>query len=106
MDNLGLITQVNGLNQGQVVWRDVMGAPDNITLVELGPGRGTLMRDALRATKSLSGFREALRCRLVEASQPLIDLQRATLAQSSALTTWSSGLSGCSGPAIVVANEV
>ncbi len=88
-----------------VVWRDVMGAPGNVTLLELGPGRGTLMRDALRATKSLAGFRQALRCHLVEASQPLIDVQRATLTQSSERLSWSSGLARCSGPAIIVANE-
>ena len=37
------------------VWRQ-MGAPDNVRMVELGPGRGTLLADALRATIVLGDF--------------------------------------------------
>ena len=33
-----------------VTWYQ-MGAPERIHLVELGPGRGTLMQDALRAVR-------------------------------------------------------
>ena len=40
-------------------------------LVELGPGRGTLMADALRAAGSVSGFRDAVTVHLVERSAPL-----------------------------------
>ena len=36
-------------------WRD-LGAPAPFRLVELGPGRGTLLADALRATRSVPGF--------------------------------------------------
>src|SRR5919199_2601437 len=36
-------------------WRR-MGAPDPVRLVELGPGRGTLMRDALRAARAAPDF--------------------------------------------------
>lgn len=89
-----------------VVWRDVLGAPSAVTLAELGPGRGTLLRDALRATSSLSAFRQALRCHLVEASEPLIVLQRKALAQSGALLSWGPDLSGITAPAIVIANEL
>ena len=32
------------------VWKQ-MGAPENVRLIELGPGRGTMMKDALRAVK-------------------------------------------------------
>src|SRR3954453_10786834 len=49
------------------VWR-LMGSPENVRLVELGPGRGTLMRDALRATKVMPGFRKAAVVHLIEIS--------------------------------------
>lgn len=52
------------------VWMD-QGAPDRIVLAELGPGRGTLMADALRATTRVPGFHAALELHLIEASGPL-----------------------------------
>ena len=39
-------------------WRQ-LGAPARFRLVELGPGRGTLMADALRAAGQAPGFIEA-----------------------------------------------
>mgnify|MGYP006285579797 CR=1 FL=1 len=47
------------------------GAPAPVTLAELGPGRGTLMADALRAAARVPGFRDAARLHLVERSAPL-----------------------------------
>lgn len=52
------------------VWMD-QGAPALFTLAELGPGRGTLMADALRATRRVPGFHDSLRLHLVEASPVL-----------------------------------
>ena len=43
-----------GLWMGSV-WQQ-MGAPENVRIIELGPGRGTLMHDALRAAKIVKGF--------------------------------------------------
>ena len=51
-------------------WLD-QGAPAPFTLAELGPGRGTLMADLLRATKAVPGFHAAMRIKLVEASPTL-----------------------------------
>ncbi|MEJ2022127.1 MAG: SAM-dependent methyltransferase, partial [Maritimibacter sp.] len=59
-------------------WLD-QGAPVPFTLAELGPGRGTLMADILRATKAVPGFHAGLRLHLVEASPTLRDKQRTTL---------------------------
>ncbi len=59
-------------------WVD-QGAPDPFTLAELGPGRGTLMADILRATKSVSGFHMAMRVVLVEASPRLRAVQAKAL---------------------------
>ncbi|HET6618625.1 MAG TPA: SAM-dependent methyltransferase, partial [Dongiaceae bacterium] len=47
------------------------GAPDPFLLVELGPGRGTLMADALRAAKVRPQFLSGMRLHLVEISRPL-----------------------------------
>ena len=56
------------------VWSD-QGQPTPFTLAELGPGRGTLMADALRATARVPGFHAALRLHLVEASPVLRAIQ-------------------------------
>lgn len=85
------------------VWR-LMGRPDPVLLVELGPGRGTLMADALRAAARVPGFRAALRLHLVEASPVLRERQRQTLAAHAPV--WHADLADMpDGPAIVIANE-
>lgn len=60
-------------------WLD-QGAPQRVVLAELGPGRGTLMADVLRATRAVPGFHAALRICLVEASPVLRDRQAQALA--------------------------
>ena len=59
-------------------WLD-QGAPTPFTLAEIGPGRGTLMADVLRATKGVPGFHAALSLTLIEASPRLRTLQAQTL---------------------------
>ena len=59
-------------------WLD-QGAPANFTLAELGPGRGTLMADVLRATRAVPGFHRAAQLTLVEASAHLRAAQRQAL---------------------------
>jgi len=51
-------------------WR-AMGSPGRFALVEIGPGRGTLMADILRATKHIPGFTEALNLNFIEQSPVL-----------------------------------
>jgi SAM-dependent MidA family methyltransferase len=87
-----------------VTW-EAMGRPDPVLLVELGPGRGTLMADALRAASDVAApFRAALRVHLVEASPRLREAQRARL--GGAVAAWHDDLAAVpSGPAIVLANE-
>jgi len=54
-----------------VAWQH-LGRPDPVLLVEAGPGRGTLMADALRAVRrSAPGFAAALRVHLIETSPRL-----------------------------------
>ncbi|MFW8594530.1 class I SAM-dependent methyltransferase [Cribrihabitans neustonicus] len=60
-------------------WLD-QGAPAAFTLAELGPGRGTLMADLLRATRGVPGFHTAMQIHLVEASPALRKRQAEALA--------------------------
>lgn len=86
------------------VWQ-MMGAPAGIRLIELGPGRGTLMADALRALKILPGLREAISVHLVETSPVLRDAQARNLA-GTASPIWHDRVeSALDGPVIVIANE-
>jgi len=87
------------------VWR-AMGEPSPVRLVELGPGRGTLMADALRAARVLPAFRSATAVHLVETSPALRARQEAALAPAGAPVSWHGDLAEVpDGPAIVVANE-
>jgi NADH dehydrogenase [ubiquinone] 1 alpha subcomplex assembly factor 7 len=87
-----------------VVWQQ-MGAPQSVRLIELGPGRGTLMRDALRAARLVPPFLAALKVDLVETNSALEKAQRAALAGADVPITWSCDPAPGSGAAIVIANE-
>lgn len=85
------------------VWMD-QGRPDRIVLAELGPGRGTLMADALRATRGVPGFHDALALHLVEASPTLRAVQAAALAGHAPV--FHGGVADLpEGPLFLVANE-
>jgi NADH dehydrogenase [ubiquinone] 1 alpha subcomplex assembly factor 7 len=87
------------------VW-DGMGRPSPLRLLELGPGRGTLMRDALRAAQAVPQFIEAAAVHLIEVSAPLRQLQEQTLASRRDAVTRHSALDEVPpGPAIIIANE-
>ncbi|MEZ5997287.1 MAG: SAM-dependent methyltransferase [Hyphomonas sp.] len=86
-------------------WR-AMGSPETFRLVEIGPGRGALMQDALRLAMMAGGedFAKAMRLTLVEMSPALRDIQRAEL--SSATPDFVSTLAEVPpGPMLLVANE-
>jgi SAM-dependent MidA family methyltransferase len=87
------------------VWRQ-MGGPENFRIIELGPGRGTLLDDALRATKAVPGFREAAVLHLVEISPALREVQEQRLAKAGVAMLWHDTLEDVPGGAsIIVANE-
>ncbi len=93
-----------GLWAGEVWHR--MGQPGSVHLVELGPGRGTLMADALRALRVLPEFLKSVTVHLVETSGPLQRAQAAALAGAGCAVEWHARLSDVPpGPAIVIANE-
>jgi NADH dehydrogenase [ubiquinone] 1 alpha subcomplex assembly factor 7 len=80
------------------------GRPAPARLVELGPGRGTLISDLLRAGGRVSGFRAALSIHLVERSPRLRELQAQRLAEIEA--TWHERFEEVpQGPLFLVANE-
>ena len=87
------------------VWQQ-MGSPASVRLVELGPGRGTLMADALRASKVLPAFHAALSVHLVEVSPALAARQRQAMAETGLPTAWHRDVAEVpDGPTIIIANE-
>ncbi len=86
-----------------VVWQQ-MGCPNPVRVVELGPGRGTLMKDALRAAGAVPAFTAAADIHMVERSEALRARQRDTLAPRR--VTWHDDLSEVpAGPMLLIANE-
>lgn len=85
-----------------VVWEQI-GRPDPVLLLEAGPGRGTLMADALRAIGRVApAFGAALRVHLIEASPRLRDMQAEKLPG----VTWHERLETVpGGPFVLLANE-
>ena len=85
-----------------VTW-DAMGRPDPVLLAECGPGRGTLMADALRAVGGVAvPFRAALRVHFVETSPRLRAEQAARVPDAA----WHDALPDVPpGPLILLANE-
>ncbi len=87
------------------VWRQ-MGSPQPLLLVELGPGRGSLMQDALRAAHVMPEFRAAVAVHFVEVSPLLEQRQRDFLGGLGIPLTWHRALDQVpEGPTIILANE-
>src|SRR5260370_8706816 len=83
------------------VWSS-MGAPKSVRLAELGPGRATLLRTALRAARIVPEFRDALEVWLVETSPTLAAIQHDLLIDCGAAVSWARNLKEVpDGPAIV-----
>ncbi|RYY98778.1 MAG: SAM-dependent methyltransferase [Alphaproteobacteria bacterium] len=81
-----------------------LGAPPKFWLIELGPGRGTMMADLLRAAHSVKGFAEAAQIALIEASPALRDQQKHLLSRYT-IQHFDELDSVPPGPSIIVANE-
>jgi NADH dehydrogenase [ubiquinone] 1 alpha subcomplex assembly factor 7 len=85
-----------------VAW-ELIGRPDPVLLVEAGPGRGTLMADAVRAIERVQpSFRAALRLHLIETSPRLRTVQADRLP----FATWHDAFADLPpGPVLFLANE-
>ena len=80
---------------------DVLGKPA-FNLIELGPGRGVMMQDMLRATERIEGFHEAASVVLVEVSAPLREEQAGRVPQAE----WAARLEDAPpGPSLIIGNE-
>ena len=86
------------------VWK-AMGSPTDLLLIELGPGRGTMMVDALRALRVLPPLYQSLHIHLVEINPLLRDKQRAALTNLRNVDWHDSIDQVPEGPAIILANE-
>ena len=86
------------------VWKAI-GSPPVLRLVELGPGRGTMMADALRALRVLPPLYQSVSVHMVEINPVLRDKQKATLSGVRNVA-WHDSIDEIpEGPAIILANE-
>ena len=86
-------------------WRD-MGSPSPVALVELGPGTGKMMADALRTARLDPGFLNAATVHLVEASPALQAVQGRELSHTPVPVLWHTSLDALPRmPLILLGNE-
>ena len=86
------------------VWKTI-GSPTPLRLVELGPGRGTMMADALRALRLLPPLYQTLSVHMVEINPVLIEKQRSTLSGAPNIA-WHDSIDDVpEGPCVILANE-
>lgn len=86
-------------------WVD-LGRPARFNLVELGPGRGVMMADMLKAVALEPDCLKAAQIILVEASAALEAVQARTLGRSGAQVSWADRLEAVDdAPCLIVGNE-
>jgi len=84
----------------------MMGQPENVRLIELGPGRGTMLMDAMRAAQVVPAFRQAIVLHLIEVNPKLRERQQQGLGTLDVPSMWHESFDEVpEGPAIIVANE-
>ena len=86
------------------VWKAI-GSPPMLRLIELGPGRGTMMADALRALRVLPPLYQSLSIHMVEINPVLREKQRATLSGVRNIDWHDSIDEVPEGPSVIFANE-
>lgn len=83
------------------------GSPSPAIVVEMGPGRGTLMQDFLRGTRHVPGFHQAISVHLIEASAALTAAQKKKLQDSHPSLSWHKDIFDLpKQPMFFVANEL
>jgi NADH dehydrogenase [ubiquinone] 1 alpha subcomplex assembly factor 7 len=86
------------------VWKAI-GSPSLLRLIELGPGHGTMMADALRALRVLPPLYQTLSVHLIEINPVLREKQKATLSSVRNLAWHQSIDEVPDGPSVIFANE-
>jgi len=88
------------------VWQ-ALGSPAPFSLVEVGPGRGTLMRDFLRVARAMPGFLDAADIHLIEISPTLAEQQSLTLSEHLSRIKWVRDIDQLPAqPMILIGNEL
>ncbi|MGB6228822.1 MAG: SAM-dependent methyltransferase, partial [Litorimonas sp.] len=86
-------------------WHD-LGKPERFNLVEMGPGRGVMMADMLKAVALEPGCKAAATIVLIEASAALQAVQAKTLGGSGFAVGWADTLEDLDdSPCLIVGNE-
>ena len=87
------------------VWEQMGG--DEITLIECGPGRGTLMADIMRVFKAMPALTQKVHIRFIETSKSLQEAQKNAVQEYIDLkrVSWGESLSEQKGPCIIIGNE-
>ncbi len=83
-----------------------LGCPERFELLELGPGRGTLMADMLRVISTDNKALAAMELTLLDVSPPLMEKQKQTLAKFN--PRWIKDIASLEKqaiPLIIIANE-
>ena len=84
----------------------MMDAPAEWNLIELGPGRGTLLADLVRACSVMPGLRDGMKVHLVEMSPALKTMQSETLKRAGIEASWHDRLEDVpDGQSLIIANE-
>lgn len=84
---------------------ETLGKPSPFNLVELGPGKGTLMQDLLRIGNAVPEFLKTARVHMIETSEKLIETQKETLGEYE-IVTWHKSIKDIPDrPTLIIANE-
>lgn len=91
----------------RLAW-EAIGRPTPVTIAEIGPGRGTLMKDVARTLKKLDhGLSAGADLALIEISQRLREIQQGTLADIGKAVAWHESVATLPpGPLMIVGNEI